>query len=212
GHNHRAIAGLNGLGGEADRFQSRAANLVDRHGTNFGRQAREDGGLARGVLAEAGSDDVAHDAFIDLRGIELGALDHLANDDRAKLCGAEIRQATLEFPYRSAASGKNYDFVESSHRYLLRAFHSHYRSITFDVSSCERVLRCVFQPRNMHGFSHSTRKHARRFLNIFEPTTRTLCFSHLRTGIGSSSAHHFSLDFEFYSLYTINQSQQMTVA
>jgi len=46
----------------------------------------------------------------------------------------------------------------------------------------------------------------------FEPKTRNLFFSDLRTGIGSSPAHHFSLDFEFYSLYTINQSQQMTVA
>ena len=51
-----------------------------------------------------------------------------------------------------------------------------------------------------------------KVLETSNPKLKTYTSSDLRFGIWVVAAHHFSLDFEFDSLYTINQSQQMTVA
>ena len=62
------------------------------------------------------------------------------------------------------------------------------------------------------SISHPKRKYERKFLETSHPRLETYTSSDLRFGIWVVAIHHFSLDFEFYSLYTINQSQQMTVA
>jgi hypothetical protein len=46
--------------------------------------------LPRGILSESGRDNVAHDAFVDLRWINSGALHSFTNDDGAELGCAEI--------------------------------------------------------------------------------------------------------------------------
>ena len=56
-----------------------------------------DCGLSRGILTESGGDDVAHDALVDLCGIDAGALHRLAHGDGAELRRAEIGEAALKF-------------------------------------------------------------------------------------------------------------------
>ena len=59
------FAELHGLRGESHGFQSRAADFVDGHGGDAGIESAAQRGLTRGILAEAGLDDVAHDDFVD---------------------------------------------------------------------------------------------------------------------------------------------------
>ncbi len=67
-----ASASLDGLGGKRDGAETRAADLIHGESTCFGWDAGVDGGLACGVLAEAGLEDAAHDA---LRYFELECCD-----------------------------------------------------------------------------------------------------------------------------------------
>ena len=106
GNDDRAVTGLYRLRRERDGFQSRAADLVDCHGTCCGRESAEDCSLARRILAESGGDDVAHDALIDLRRIDAGALDRFPYRNGAELRRAEIGKATLKFSDGRAACRK----------------------------------------------------------------------------------------------------------
>ena len=85
------------------------------HGTCRRRQSAEDRGLSRRILTESGGDDVTHNAFVNLLGIEVGALDGLANHDGAELRGAETGQAALKLSYRSATAGDDDYIVKRGH-------------------------------------------------------------------------------------------------
>ena len=106
-----AVAGLNGLRAQCDSLQSRAAHFIDCHSTDFRRQAAENRRLARGILSQAGGDHVAHDAFIHLRRVYLGALHRLAHHYRAELRGAPIGQRALELSHRGAHPGDDDNIV-----------------------------------------------------------------------------------------------------
>ncbi len=100
----RAVAGLDRLRGKSDRFQSGAANFVDCHGTCFRSESSEDCSLARGILAESGRDNIAHDALVNQLGIDVRALHSFAHGDRAKLRGSQITETSLKFSdWRAAA-------------------------------------------------------------------------------------------------------------
>ena len=62
------------LHADRDRAQARAAELVQRPGGLFGRDAGRHGGLAGRVLARAGGEHLAEDDLVDLARIDLGAL------------------------------------------------------------------------------------------------------------------------------------------
>ena len=83
-----AVASLDGLRREDDALQARAAHGVVGHGGHFlgdtGAQQR----LACRVLADARAQHLTHDDFAHLRRVNLGALEHLGDDDAAQLgCG-----------------------------------------------------------------------------------------------------------------------------
>ena len=90
------VLGLDRLRCESNGFQSRAAYLVDCHGTYLGRQSSVNRSLPRRVLPKPCADHVAHDALIDLLRIDVGALHGLAHYDRSQLRSCEIRQAPLK--------------------------------------------------------------------------------------------------------------------
>ena len=115
GDDDGSVLCLHSLCRKSDRFQSRATNFVDCHGTCGRRESAVDCGLTRWILSEPGSDDVAHDAFVDLRGIDARALHRFANGDGAELSRAEIGEAALKFSHRSAASGNNHHIVKRGH-------------------------------------------------------------------------------------------------
>ena len=102
GDDHFAVAGLDRLRGEHHGLETGAADLVDGHRGDGGRDAGLDRRLSRRRLADAALDDVAHDDFFDVAGVDAGALDGGANGDRAELGGGQRREAAEEFADRRA--------------------------------------------------------------------------------------------------------------
>jgi len=105
------IAGLDGLRGEGDGTKTGATDHVDGEGADLGRESAEDRGLARGILSEAGRDDVAHDALVDLLGTKLRALDGFVDDDCAEARCGDVGERTLKFSDRRADAGDDYDLI-----------------------------------------------------------------------------------------------------
>jgi len=93
-----------------------SATAFNCHGTCRRRESSEDGGLTRGILPETGREDVAHDAFVDLIGIQAGALHRFAHYDRTQLRRAEIGETALKLSYCSATTREDDNIVESRHR------------------------------------------------------------------------------------------------
>ena len=123
GDDDGTVPRLHRLRCESDGFQSGAADFVYCHGTCRGRESAEDRGLSRRILTESSRNDVAHDAFVDLRGIDGGALHCFANDHGAELRRGKITETSLEFSDRDAATGDDDGIVESRHKMrLLRGF------------------------------------------------------------------------------------------
>ena len=85
GDRHVDVAHRDRLVGEHHRLQSRPADFVDGERGDVIGQAAAQRRLARRILSEAGRDDVAHDAFVDDRGVDAGPAHRLGDDERAKL-------------------------------------------------------------------------------------------------------------------------------
>ena len=71
-------------------LEAGAADLVDRQRGDVIREAAVQSRLAGRVLPVTGLDDVAHDAFVDNRGIDAGARDGFAHDPGAEIGGRQI--------------------------------------------------------------------------------------------------------------------------
>ncbi len=110
GDDHFGIAAANGLGGQVQGFQARAADLVQGHGRYGMRQAGADRRLARRVLPAAGGEHLAEDDFIDLGGVEAGLLQQALDHDGAELGRGNLGQAALEAA-DGGAGGGDYDDV-----------------------------------------------------------------------------------------------------
>ena len=109
------VSGLHGLRRESHCFQSRATNFVDCHGTCCGRQSAEDCRLARRILSQPGGEDIAHDALVDLIGVQSGALHGFAHHDRTELRSTQIGKTALEFSHRCSTTGNDDNIIESRH-------------------------------------------------------------------------------------------------
>src|SRR5207302_1974378 len=80
GHYDFRFAQLDRLCRKRDGFQAGAADFVDGHRSDTRLATSLQRGLARGILAEAGLDDVAHDDFVDLPRFEIGAANGFGHD------------------------------------------------------------------------------------------------------------------------------------
>ena len=108
---------------KTDRLQARPANFIDRHRCHIRRQAAPQGGLTRGVLAQAGLDDITHNDFIDLLRSQTGPLDNRFDDQGSQLGSAHGFEHALEFTNRSADCTDDDDFF---HGGLLKpTYHRH---------------------------------------------------------------------------------------
>ena len=105
------VAGLDGLRGERDGAKARSADHVDGDGADLGREATEDRGLARGILSEARGDDVAHDALVDLAGLELRSLDGFADGDCTEACCGDVGERTLKLAHRGSDARDDHDLI-----------------------------------------------------------------------------------------------------
>ena len=102
GYGDLGITEGDGLGGETDGFETGAADHVDGESGDGVGEAAAEGCLAGGVLAEAGGENAAHDAFGYVRGLDAGALDGGADGDGAELDGGEVGEGSKKFSYGGA--------------------------------------------------------------------------------------------------------------
>ena len=79
GNDHMRIAGADRLRGEHDRLQPGAADLVYREGAHALGDAGADGRLARGVLTEPRSENIAHHDLVHGLRRDARAPDRLGN-------------------------------------------------------------------------------------------------------------------------------------
>ena len=96
GHHDLGIAQAHRLRGQHHGLQSRAADLVDGERADRVGQPGLERGLPRRRLAQAGRDDVAQDALVDLRRIQPGARDRLAHREGAQVWGGERLERAQE--------------------------------------------------------------------------------------------------------------------
>src|SRR6266567_1865774 len=108
GHYDFRFAQLDRLCRKRDGFQAGAADFVDGHRSDTRLATSLQRGLARGILAEAGLDDVAHDDFVDLPRFEIGAANGFGHDFGSEFGGGESGKATLKFADGRADGGNNH--------------------------------------------------------------------------------------------------------
>jgi hypothetical protein len=102
GYDDFGRAGEDCLGGEGDGFEAASTDHVDCEGADSVGEAAAEGGLAGGVLTEAGGENAAHDAFVDGFWGEGSAADSFADGDSAEVDGAEVAERTEEFAHGGA--------------------------------------------------------------------------------------------------------------
>jgi hypothetical protein len=66
-------------------------------------------------LSEARGKNVAHNAFVDLIGVQPTPLHCLAHNDSAELRRTQIGETALESSYRSTTTGNDDNIIESRH-------------------------------------------------------------------------------------------------
>src|SRR5262249_21743033 len=92
GDDEVGVAGADRLGGEHDRLEAGAADLVDGEGGDGVGQSRLEGGLARRVLAEPRLEDVADDDLVDAVRRGAGPFECFADGDGAELRGRHLAE------------------------------------------------------------------------------------------------------------------------
>ena len=108
---HVRFACLNHRSSHVDDLQAGTAYVVDGECGNLHRNAGFHGRLAGRTLAEAGLQDVAHQHFIHILGLNARAADGFLDHDCAKLNSGRIRQRTAKFAQCRAARASQYDFL-----------------------------------------------------------------------------------------------------
>ncbi|MNP34200.1 hypothetical protein D3C76_1274760 [compost metagenome] len=105
------VTATDGLHGQVNCLQARAADFVQGQGRGGLWQARLDGCLARGVLPGTCAQHLAEDHFIDLAGIDTGLLQQLTNYRGAQVGGGNLGQRSLEAADSSTCCSNDDDFV-----------------------------------------------------------------------------------------------------
>ena len=98
--------GANHVGREHDRLETGAAHLVHGHRSNAVRKSREERRLARGILAEARCDHVAHEDLLDVRGHEAGPVHGLRDDRAPELDRLDVAECATVLADGSAAHAR----------------------------------------------------------------------------------------------------------
>ncbi|MNF93958.1 hypothetical protein D3C84_766520 [compost metagenome] len=111
GDDHLGIAAANRLGAQVQGLEARTADLVQGHGRYGEGQTRLDRGLARRVLPGAGGQNLAHDHFIDLRRVQAGLREQLADHRSAQVNRGHIGQGALKTANRGARGSNNDDVL-----------------------------------------------------------------------------------------------------
>src|SRR6185295_3204637 len=101
-HDDIGVTGQDCLRAVLDGLQAGPADHVEGPGGDLVGDAGDDGGLAGGVLAEAGLQDVAHDDLVDLVGGDPGPCDGFLDDKGPECYGRGLSQTTADRTDRGA--------------------------------------------------------------------------------------------------------------
>ncbi len=114
GNGNVDVARLDTLLREHHCFQSGAADLVDRECGDVVTQPAVERGLPRRRLTLAGGHDVAHDALIDGNGIDAGASNSFADNQRAELRRGEFLECAEKLAGGEADGADDDSFTHRS--------------------------------------------------------------------------------------------------
>ncbi len=109
-HHDRGVAVADRLPAEGDGAQAGAAELIDAQRGLLDRNARIDRGLAGRVLALTGTQDLAHDDFVDFLGLDLGALQRALDGDLAQIMSRHSAEGAIERADGRARCARDDDF------------------------------------------------------------------------------------------------------
>ena len=93
---------------QGDRPKARAAQLIDTPGGALDRNSGIDRGLPCRILPLTGGQDLPHDDFVDLPGLDLGALDRRLDGNRPQIMGRHARKGAVEGANRRSRCGNNH--------------------------------------------------------------------------------------------------------
>ena len=102
GDDDLGVARRDHLVGEVDRVDARQADLVDGHRGHAHRDARVDRGLARGDLALAGLEHLAHEDVVDLLRADAGPLERGLDGNATEVHRGEVGERSRQLPDRRA--------------------------------------------------------------------------------------------------------------
>ncbi len=108
-HHDGGVSGGDLLSAQRHGAKAGAAQLVDAPGRALDRHAGLDRRLARGALASARLQDLAHDHFLDIGRGDAGALDRGLDGDGAQFVGWQAGEGAVEGPDRGASGGNDDD-------------------------------------------------------------------------------------------------------
>ena len=101
-NDNRGIAGRDRLRGQHHRLEPGPADLVDRQGRHTVGQPSAQRCLTGRRLSESGRDDVAHDAFVNDRGIDARPAHSFPDDHRPELRRGEVLERAQKLSRRQA--------------------------------------------------------------------------------------------------------------
>jgi hypothetical protein len=141
-HDALGVAGLDGLRGEHDRLETRAAHLVDGERRNCRRKSRVYQGLPCRGLSRAALDHLTHDDLFHATGIDTGARNRLTDDHGAEL-GSGERGQTAEVAADRRADGGNDDWGGAIAHVVLVRFGFRCGEIRPKVEVCHAELSAL---------------------------------------------------------------------
>ncbi len=110
------IASGDGLGCEADSLETGAANHVDGESGYGVGETTAKSSLARGILAEAGGENTAHDALGNVGRIDGRTLDGGADRDGSEFDGGEMGERAEELADGGSGCTDDDDFAHEGSR------------------------------------------------------------------------------------------------
>ena len=139
GHDDLGIAQPHRLRRQHHGLQAGAADLVDRECADRVGEPGLEGRLPRRRLAQAGRDDVAENAFVDLRGIQPGARDRLAHREGAQVGRRERLEHAQELARGRTRGAEDDGITHGSAHARLRCSTTSERTSAGPSSCCTRA-------------------------------------------------------------------------
>ena len=115
-NDHLGIAALDQAGCQHYRLQTTSTDLIDGESTDAGWQTSSKGRLTRRILAQSGSNHIAHDALVQPIWLNPCTFDCSTNSNRPEIGRTECCVGSVKLSYGRACCTNDHDIV---HEHLL---------------------------------------------------------------------------------------------